>query len=153
MPVNLHLKQFTLLNFTIVKTIKFPFVLFLLITFLSSTAGVSVYKHYCGDFLEGISLFVQSDPCSDEGGEDACNILNENDCCEDETNFYQLDVDFITNGISNLKIKNAEIIPLVEFSEPRITTDNLIVSTSITSPPEINKIPIYKKIHKIILYA
>ncbi len=50
---------------------------------LAATTGILVSKHYCGDFMVGISLFDEADSCCDSDS-----------CCHNETDFYQLDEDF-----------------------------------------------------------
>lgn len=51
---------------------------------LISTTGFAVSKHYCGNELISIVLKSEADPCCDEGM-----------CCHTETQFLQLDNDFL----------------------------------------------------------
>jgi hypothetical protein len=50
---------------------------------LLSTTGLVLSKHYCGGELISTSLYAEADSCCDSG-----------DCCKNETEVFQLDVDF-----------------------------------------------------------
>ena len=64
----------------------------LLVLFLAPTLGFCVHKHYCGDYLKEVNLFVDAneDDCCGEWEKEA-------DCCNDEEFVYQLDLDYSAN--------------------------------------------------------
>lgn len=142
-----------MLNFTEVKALKPFFTLLMLTAFLGSTMGVNVYKHYCGELLEGISLYIQTNPCAEEGGEDACSANNEDECCDDEFNFYQLDLDFIQSNSSKIKMVLSKVailrIEKIQFS-PILESKKLKIEGI---PPPMRKIPIYKLNQKLVFYV
>ncbi len=52
---------------------------------LISTTGLAVSKHYCGDDLVSVEFKAETEPC-----------CNNDSCCHTETQFLQLDDDFLT---------------------------------------------------------
>jgi hypothetical protein len=56
---------------------------------LFASTGLSLYKHYCGQELQEVSL-LQAHTCC----EDTELPADANDCCANETDAYRLDVDF-----------------------------------------------------------
>jgi len=156
LPVN-NCKEFITEKFNSyfcpVKFFKGLLSVFLVVCFLSSAVGISVYKHYCGDFLAEISLYVQSNPCADEGGEDACNKGKEMDCCDDETEFYRLQLDSVKPTIVDLKIQFVPKKYLVLFTpQPTQLVDQVQTGFSLKEKPT-EKIPIYKRLHRFTLYG
>jgi len=136
-----------------VKKLQSLLSLLLLFGFLSSTTGINVYKHYCGDFLAEVSFFVKSDPCADEGGEDACSAGKEMDCCEDQTEFYQLDTQLIKQsnkqeGIGlisvEIQLKNSIFSDLMVI-EGEDEPDEL--------PPPKYRNPLYKQFQRLLFYG
>ncbi|MBL4623776.1 MAG: hypothetical protein JKY42_01335 [Flavobacteriales bacterium] len=63
-----------------------------LVVFLTPILGFSVHKHYCGNYLKEVSIFVDSDESNCCGEEE-----KEMGCCSDEELVYQLDVDYSVN--------------------------------------------------------
>ncbi|WP_299617362.1 hypothetical protein [uncultured Tenacibaculum sp.] len=54
---------------------------------LLSTFSFTVKKHYCGEFLVGVSYFGGDQGCGDEAGEEDCDdpqIIKKKNCCKDE---------------------------------------------------------------------
>ena len=125
----------------------------LLLSFLSSSIGVSVYKHYCGDFLAAVSLYVESNPCADENGGDICSSNKATSCCDDETDYYQLDTDLVVAVSKKLQI----ILPFTfQRTEIKIIDEDLTSEESQftgNNSPTIFTIPIYKKQKQLIFYA
>ena len=58
---------------------------------LVTTTGVSISKHYCGDNLISIALFVEADSCCDDS-----------DCCHNENEYLQFKDDYIGSVITDL---------------------------------------------------
>ena len=50
--------------------------------------GFSISKHYCGSQLVEVSINSVTDPC--------CDNLGASACCHNETEHFQLDVDFLS---------------------------------------------------------
>ena len=59
----------------------------LVVLLLISTFGVTISKHYSGSELFSVALFGEADSCC----ENPCN------CCSDEVDLYQLDMDYIVS--------------------------------------------------------
>ena len=53
-------------------------------TLLVSTTGFSLSRHYCGEVLVEVAVNRQAETC-----------CSNPDCCDTETEFYQLDEDFV----------------------------------------------------------
>lgn len=135
------------------KVLKSVITVIVLLAFVGSTSGVQVYKHYCGDFLEAISVYIEANPCEGEGGEAMCSQGKTTSCCDDETEFYQLEVDFIKHSSNQqefkifptlLSLNNEE---LIDFSEKKV---HLIL---LAKPPPVKPVPIYKQLSQFIFYG
>lgn len=135
------------------KALKSLFTLFLLFSFLSSTLGIQVYKHYCGDFLAEISVYIQSNPCADEGGEDACSKGKEMSCCDDETEFYQLDVDLIKQSQEQQKLEFTALQHVQIFESSEDLMEQEWDLNYLSRPPPLSKVPIYKKLQRYTYYG
>lgn len=61
----------------------FSVLLTLLVLF--STVSFTIEKHYCGDVLVDVSVFVEAEKCEME----ALEILQKKTCCKDEINVIQ----------------------------------------------------------------
>jgi len=125
----------------------------LLFVFLGTTSGVSVYKHYCGDFLAEISIFIQSNPCSDENGEDACTVNKEMECCDDETDFYQLEIDLVKTSLNKINFSLNHGFTLLGHINKLDTKDEIAELSYLERPPPIYRIPIYKELQRFTLYG
>jgi hypothetical protein len=115
---------------------SFSALLALLVLF--STVSFTIEKHFCGDVLVDVSLFVEADKCAMEAQE----MLQKKSCCKDELNVVQgqdelsltffddLNFEqqqFITvftyayvNGFESLP---KQIIPHKDYSPPNLVTD------------------------------
>ncbi|MFT6165902.1 MAG: hypothetical protein ACJAV5_000759 [Vicingaceae bacterium] len=127
--------------------------LLLLFGFLSSTTGINVYKHYCGDFLAEISFFVKSNPCADESGEDTCSVGKEMDCCEDESEFYQLDTQLIkqSSTYEGLELSPSQIH--LFHSVLTIPKQREIEISLYEPPPLLYNNHLYQEFHQLIFYG
>lgn len=65
------------------------------LTLLFATTGVMVSKHYCGNKLRDIAVMKEAATCCDS-----------DTCCHTESEFFQLDDDFI--------LENTEFQPLIQ---------------------------------------
>ena len=121
--------------------------------FLSSTTGINVYKHYCGEFLAEVSFFVKSNPCADESGEDTCSASKEMDCCEDETEFYQLDTQLIkqSNAYEGLELGPIQV-QLIQSTLTVLEESETLISLYEPPPPRYNN-PLYQQFQQLIFYG
>lgn len=140
--------------FETVKIFKHILSLTLAFTFFLSVSGINVYKHYCGDFLEEVSVYIQSNPCADEGGEDACSKDKETDCCDDEVEFLQLDIDLVQAQSQKVEFSNNQLTLVLFAAIPMAKeSSNQMESISERAPPNFHKIPIYKRLSRYTLYG
>ncbi len=126
----------------------------LLTAFLSSVLGVQVYKHYCGSFLAEVSVFIQSNPCADENGEESCSKMAESSCCDDEVQLMQLDVDFQKTNSQRIQFNQLAFIPLTFISnsfKEELHEDFLILNFE--DPPDIKELPLFKLYKHFKLYG
>ncbi|MEQ8910090.1 MAG: hypothetical protein RIC95_12905 [Vicingaceae bacterium] len=121
------------------------------LVFILSTSGISVYKHYCGEFLAETSFFHQDNPCEDEEG-DGCSMMKM-DCCKDDVQFYKLQVDLQKVSPYQLEFSQftssilfAVFVP--DFSEFDQTNFNCGLD-----PPELSKPPIYQQNQQLLFYG
>jgi len=84
------------------KKIRNITIIFLL---LISTTGVSLSKHYSGGTLYSVSLIGDAESC--------CEVPCE--CCNDETDFMKLDVDYLISTFDNPEIKIIDLLIDSEF--------------------------------------
>ena len=125
----------------------------LALVFLLSTTGISVYKHYCGDFLEGISIYHQDNPCMDDSESDGCDMGSAMSCCSDDMEFYQLSVDL--HKVSNQKIEFDlnHFVVLQSIVLPKLIEERETILRQEKAPPELYKLPIYKQNQQLIFYS
>lgn len=115
---------------------SFSALLALLVLF--STVSFTIEKHFCGNVLVDVSLFVEADKCAMEAQE----MLQKKSCCKDELNVVQGqdelslasfdDLNFeqqqfikvfaytYVNGFESLP---KQIIPHKDYSPPNLVTD------------------------------
>ncbi len=125
----------------------------LLFVFVLSTSGVSVYKHYCGNHLAAVSLFHAHNPCLDGEEEESCSMEQEMDCCDDEFQFYQLDVELQKVNAQSLSLnveltaqESSRLLPLVEDIK-------LDQQAAEPKPPPLVRPPIYITSQQLIFYG
>ena len=114
----------------------FSSVMALLVLF--STVSFTIEKHFCGDTLVDVSMFVQAEKCAME----ALEILQKKTCCKDEVDivkgqdelkvslFDDLDFElqqFITaftySYISGFESLPNQLIPHKDYSPPNLVAD------------------------------
>lgn len=103
-------------------------------------AGIQVHKHYCGGYLAEMSLYLASNPCADEQGEATCHKKQKKKCCDDEVEFSQLDLDFLSKHKNEIQRNSAAL--LATFSENFSISCKQLESNAITqyrAPPEALK--------------
>ncbi len=112
-----------------------------------------MFKHYCGDYLAEVSVYVQSNPCADEGGEDVCSKGKKKSCCDDETEFYQLKIDLIKHSQKD-QLSNFLMVEEVLLSDQQTAYKQLKFEAFLQArPPPLNKIPLYKKLKRLVYYG
>jgi hypothetical protein len=137
------------------NSLKRIFSICLLLVFFLSTSGLSVYKHYCGEFLASTSFFHKSNPCTDESG-DSCEMQKEMDCCEDEFQFIQLDLDLQKQAPVNYDFSKVSLLGFLELPSlnllEELESDGVVPSGH--SPPLIvDKLPLYKQYQRLTYYG
>jgi len=133
-----------------VKLIKniIPYV-FLFSLLLSST-GISVYKHYCGDFLASFSFYTPADDCSPDGDE-SCEEKGK-DCCDDETEYFTADIDLVKQEVQDFHfVPNFFLVSNVSETEEEIEELSWICA-ELKEPP-INGPPRYIKNSQLTYYG
>ena len=90
--------------------IKIASHIILSILLLLSTTGLAISKHFCGGELISTSLFVEVDSCCDT-----------DDCCKNETDFFQLDEDFSVS--SSLESPESVQIDLLAVFQATFNSD------------------------------
>lgn len=133
------------------KKLKSIFTVVLLLSFLSSTLGVQVYKHYCGTLLESVGFYMPPNSCEDEGGEMTCSVGKETSCCDDELEVHQLKSDFLKTPKQVLKKLTPVLICVLcpELLEEKATAKWVDYYVALHIPD----IPIYKRLQRYTLYA
>lgn len=111
--------------------------IFLLFIILTPTFGFCVHRHYCGDHLKEVNLFVDADESK------CCGEFEEEfDCCKDEEFVYQLDVDYSANTPVTIPVNFNPLVFLVKGFLSVFTEDEHI-SFLVYKPPTLAKnIPI-----------
>lgn len=105
---------------------------------LFSTVSFTIEKHFCGDVLVDVSMFVEAEKCQMESLE----LLQKKTCCKDEidvvqgqdelniSSFDDLDFDsqqfitaFVFTYINGFESLPKETIPHKDYSPPNLIAD------------------------------
>ena len=87
-----------------------------------SITGFTLHKHYCGDELTGLALYMDANDCS----ENSCSH------CEDVTVSCRLDVDLLSANAQNIPEKTqTEITEIELLSTGTLTVPKPVQSTSV----------------------
>jgi hypothetical protein len=117
-----------------------------------STSGVSVYKHYCGDFLASLSIYSPGHGCGDEDTAGCDETDAAMDCCEDETEFYKAELDLVKPVKEKLAfhffILPFEVIEKTEL--PKLATYTTELKDR--GPPNL-KVPLYISLSRLTYYG
>jgi hypothetical protein len=121
----------------------------LVITLLISLAGVTVSKHFCGEFLAQTAIGTETEPCCDSSEMPAdCN-------CHSQTEVISLDDDFQLEQ-HTLKLDGATLAVLSYFIH-FIETDSFVESDTHTlfsafkSPPASEPDDIYIQVQSFLI--
>ena len=121
----------------------------LVITLLISLAGITVSRHFCGEFLAHTSVGTEAEPCCDS------NEMPEDCNCHSQTEVLSLDDDFQLEK-HTLKLDGATLAVLsyyIHFLE----TDSFIESDTDTllwafkSPPAAEPDDIYIQVQSFLI--
>ncbi len=102
---------------------------------LISTTGFAVSEHFCGADLVSIELATEAEDCCNDGM-----------CCHSETDFYQLEEDFIiSSSLINLDFDAVFEFPLMfvnlQFNQASKEADRVLYADfESPPPPERNRI-------------
>lgn len=67
------------------------FISFVVVVYVMSTIGVSVFSHYCGGELEKVTLFSKTKSCC---GDEEDTAMEDDGCCKDEIAHVSFQKDF-----------------------------------------------------------
>ncbi len=122
-----------------IKTILYKsFTILLTCLVLFSTVSFTVEKHFCGDVLVDVSVFVEADKCEME----ALEILQKKTCCKDEISVVEGQDELKFSSFDDLNFEQQQflatfaysyinlfeglpnqIIPHKDYSPPNLVTD------------------------------
>ncbi len=95
---------------------------------LVSTTGFSISRHYCGEALIDVAVNKQAETC-----------CSNPDCCDTETDYYQLDDDFLMSDAVSVKpeqvISVDLLAPVHSIQIENNIIDQLVTFTDGISPP------------------
>ncbi len=138
------------------KTLRPILTVLLLTFFVGSISGFQLYAHYCGDLLAELSLMV-SNHCEDETThcetEEAMECCLEEQDCDDEAYFVQLDIDLQTPKVLEFSF-DLEALNVEHVLE--IPVDKIVEESDVhnyVSPPLNYKVPIYKSLSRLTFYG
>lgn len=96
---------------------------------------------------------MKSNPCADESGEDTCSAGKEMDCCEDESEFYQLDTQLIkqTSTYEDLELRPIQV--QLVHSVLTVPKQRDIEISLYEPPPLIYNNPLYQEFQQLIFYG
>ena len=105
------------------------------ILLLTTTMGISVSKHYCGDELINIAINSEAEQC--------CDGMGSSDCCHNETEYFQLDEDFVSPVfVENIQIAGLDILFPVVFTyllnTPEVFEKDVLNFAESPPPPDLN---------------
>ena len=104
---------------------------------LTATTGFTLSKHYCGTDVVSVSINSEAEPC--------CDDMGNSDCCHNETEHFQLKVDFVNSNMDfQSKETNIDILFPAVFAFLQTTyiadQDIKIRYPESPPPPEINTV-------------
>lgn len=110
---------------------------------LFSTFSFTVEKHFCGEFLVGISYFGNADNCTaevEEGGCDGPQVVKKKKCCKDE--IQQIEgQDTLKNDVEKFDLEQQHFLVAFVASYYQLFTDleGEKVPHRYYDPPKITK--------------
>jgi hypothetical protein len=136
-----------------VKFWRKPIAILFIGLFLGNAIGISIYKHYCGDLLEAVSIYVQANPCMDDG----CTMEADMGCCEDEYEFIQMEYQLHKVEKQHYQFE----LPIFSLLSPSEKKPALLfqqagdLQAALHPPPEINRqiLPAYISHQQLIFYG
>jgi hypothetical protein len=137
-----------------VKLLRSTIAISLLFAFLSSTVGIQLYKHYCGDYLAAVSLFHKSSCGEVESEEESCKMQKEKSCCEDEFHYLQLDTELANHIYQGLSFEQIAIAKTLfnDTFDLSLFIEGLEIEIH-KDPPERHKLPLYKRLNRLTYYG
>ena len=121
----------------------------LVITLLISLAGITVSRHFCGEFLAQTSIGTEAEPCC--SGSEMPSDCN----CHSQTETLALDDDFQLEKLT-LKLDGATLAVLSYYihflkSDSFIESDTYSLLTAYKSPPLAEPAAIYVQVQSFLL--
>lgn len=111
-----------------------------------STAGISVSRHYCGDFLMDSAILFEAEACGDMGDMPM-------DCCHDEIDHFELQDEFQTTQISIDVNPTFQIIELdiPQYSQALLSPEKQTISFFDPPSPPLITGNIYMRIQSFLI--
>ena len=121
----------------------------LVITLLISLAGITVSRHFCGEFLAKTSIGTEAEPCCDG------NEMPQNCNCHSQTEILAVDDDFQLEK-HTLKLDGATLAVLsyyIHFLETDsfIESDTGTLLSAFKSPPLAEPAAIYVQVQSFLI--
>ncbi len=79
---------------------------------LFSTVSFTIEKHFCGDTLVDVSMFVEADKCAME----ALEILQKKTCCKDAIDVVKGQDELIVSAFDDLDFEQQQFVIAFTFS-------------------------------------
>ena len=79
---------------------------------LFSTVSFTIEKHYCGDILVDVSMFVEAEKCAME----AMEILQKKTCCKDEIDVFKGQDELKVSAFDDLDFEQQKFIAAFTFA-------------------------------------
>ena len=79
---------------------------------LFSTVSFTIEKHFCGDVLVDVSMFVEADKCAME----ALEILQNKTCCKDEIAIVKGQDELKSSSFEDLDFEPQQFLAIVALS-------------------------------------
>jgi len=79
---------------------------------LFSTVSFTIEKHFCGDVLVDVSMFVEADKCAME----ALEILQKKTCCKDEIAIVKGQDELKVSAFEDLDFEQQQFVTVFTYS-------------------------------------
>jgi hypothetical protein len=99
------------------------------ILLLTTTAGFTISKHYCGPRLVTVAINHEAESC--------CDMEGTSSCCHNETKTFQLDEDFVASQIlQNDIVKSIDLFVFAYILiDTNLISEEYIEAFTAESPP------------------
>ena len=116
----------------------------LTILILTSSVGVTVSRHFCGDELKHVSLNGRPDQCSDMKDMPM-------DCCHDETDHYGIEDEFQLTKLVMKFTQPFVFINIFTFVLHKVVESPVMVFSNILKKPPLDRPKIYIEVESFLI--